>query len=203
MSREIREGLKLIAGLVPPGSKVLDIGCGEGELLDYLVHQQGVDGRGIELSLDGVKHAVGNGLSVIQGDADSDLHYYPDDAFDYAILSLTLQATRQPHEVMKEMLRIARRAVVAFPNFAYWRNRFYLMLNGRMPVTRDLPYEWYDTPNIHFCTIRDFIVLSEEVGFTIEKQFYISPSGHAHEFSGFNPVANFLGKEGVFVVRRK
>lgn len=203
VSRALRNDLKFIAGMIPAGATVLDIGCGEGELLAYLVNKREASARGIELSQEKVSKAVEAGLSVIQGDADTDLHYYPDDAFDFAILSLTLQAMRHPEAVLQEMLRIARQAIVAFPNFGYWRNRAYLLFRGEMPVTRHIPFEWYNTPNIHFCTIRDFMRLCETLGFQIEKRYYISASGAAVPFSGGLTRANLMGREGVFIVKRK
>ena len=141
---------------------MLDVGCGDGELLRLLVEERDVDGRGIELSQQGVNDCVAKGLSVIQGDADADLDDYPTDAFDYVILSQTLQATRQPRVVLEHLLRIGRRAIVSVPNFGHWSVRVQLAFLGRMPVTKGLPHSWYDTPNIHFCTIADFIALARE-----------------------------------------
>src|SRR6266853_2301152 len=151
-----RVDLALVADMVPPGSKVLDIGAGDGELLRILGEQRGVDGRGIEISREGVNECVAKGLAVIQGDADTDLADYPNDAFDFVILSQTLQATRHPRRVLEHMLRISRCAIVSFPNFGHWGIRLRILLGGRMPRTDNLPYSWYDTPNIHFCTIKDF-----------------------------------------------
>src|SRR6187402_2604485 len=153
----------LIAEMVERGSRVLDVGCGDGDLL-RLLETRGVDGRGIELSREGVNRSVAKGLAVIQGDADTDLVDYPDDAFDYVILSQTLQATRQPREVLENMLRIGRRAIISFPNFGHWRIRLQLLLHGQMPVTDNLPDSWYDSPNIHFCTIKDFREMCEVAG---------------------------------------
>src|SRR6202171_3765487 len=138
----------LVADMVEPGSRVLDVGCGDGELLK-LLETRGVDGRGIELSREGVNECVAKGLAVIQGNADTDLADYPDDAFDYVILSQTLQATRAPRVVLEHMLRIGRRAIVSFPNFGHWRIRVQVMFRGRMPRTENLPYVWYDSPHIH------------------------------------------------------
>ena len=164
-----RVDLLMIADMVEPGSRVLDVGCGDGALLRMLADGRKVDARGIELSRDGVANCVAQGLAVIQGDADTDLVDYPDDSFDYVILSQTIQATRHPRKVLEQMLRVGRRAIVSFPNFGHWRVRAKLMFRGRMPVTENLPDAWYDTPNIHFCTIRDFDDLVREVGAVTER----------------------------------
>ncbi|ALG73422.1 methionine biosynthesis protein [Azospirillum thiophilum] len=198
---DIRDDLKLIAEMVEPNSRVLDVGCGDGALLDHLAHTKNVDARGIELSMDGVRQCVAHGLSVIQGDAETDLKDYPAEAFDYVILGQTLQAMRQPRDVLEMMCRIGRRAIVSVPNFGYWRVRMQLMLTGRMPVTEKLGYQWWETPNIHFCTLRDFVVLTEEMGITIEQTRIIDRAGRvtSRAHSGF---ANLLGEQGVFLLRR-
>ena len=154
--------------MVERGSKVLDVGCGEGDLLQ-LLETRGIDGRGIELSREGVNRCVAKGLAVVQGDADTDLVNYPDDAFDYVILSQTLQATRQPRVVLENLLRIGRRAIVSFPNFGFWKMRLQLLVGGHMPRTENLPATWYDTPNIHFCTIKDFVQLCDEINVKMER----------------------------------
>src|SRR6202171_4067336 len=159
---ELRRALRLIAEMIEPGVRVLDIGCGDGALLAYLARAKAVDSRGIELSQSGVNACVRHGLSVIQGDADRDLEAFPNSAFDVVVLSQTLQATRQPRHVLDELLRIGKRAIVSFPNFGFWRIRLSLFFRGRMPVTELLHNSWYDTPNIHLCTIRDFVVLCDE-----------------------------------------
>lgn len=200
-ARSIRVDLQLVADMIEPNSRVLDVGCGEGVLLDYLNRFKQVDGRGIELSMAGVRAAVGQGLSVIQGDADTDLKDYPSGAFDYVVLSQTLQATRDPKGVLQHMLRIGRHAVVSFPNFGHWRVRLSLLLSGRMPVTETLTYQWYDTPNIHFCTIRDFMVMCQELGIVVEKAVSLDSRGMTRYDAG-GRLANWLGEQAVFLLRK-
>jgi methionine biosynthesis protein MetW len=197
-----RVDFEVIASLVEDGARVLDIGSGDGTLLELLTERRKVDGRGIELSQQGVNECVARGLSVIQGDADHDLVHYPDQSFDYVILSQTIQATHNPKLVLAELLRIGRRAIVSFPNFGHWRVRASLMFGGRMPVTKDLPYSWYDTPNIHFCTLQDFVGLTEEVGATIEKAQALNTSGEKLAISLPYALWNLFGQQAVFLLRK-
>ncbi|MBF0563067.1 MAG: methionine biosynthesis protein MetW, partial [Alphaproteobacteria bacterium] len=185
---------------VARGSRVLDVGCGDGALLAYLGREKDVDGRGIELSMSGVRTAVSHGLSVIQGDADTDLKDYPTGSFDYVILSQTLQATRAPKGVIEQLLRIGRHAIVSFPNFAHWRLRLHLLVDGRMPVTGAMPYEWWETPNIHFCTIRDFVVLCQELGISIERSLCLDVNGKVQPFPATGGLANLLGGQAVYLL---
>lgn len=198
----IRVDLQLIADMIEPGSRLLDIGCGDGALLRYLVREKRVDGRGIEISQEGVNACVRQGLSVVQGDADTDLKDYPDNAFDYVVLSQTLQATYNPRLVLLELLRIGRRAIVSFPNFGYWRCRTQLSLRGRMPVTGVLDNPWYATPNIHFCTISDFLDLCRAEGATVERRLALRYDGLSTGFWISKFFANLLGEQGVFMLSR-
>jgi methionine biosynthesis protein MetW len=198
----IRVDLQLVADMVEPGARVLDVGCGEGTLLDYLGRFKRVDGRGIELSMAGVRAAVAHGLSVIQGDADTDLKDYPTAAFDYVILSQTLQATRDPRGVLLHMLRIGRRGIVSIPNFGHWRMRLNLMLKGEMPVTEALPHSWYDTPNIHFCTIRDFRNLCAKLDIGVERAHTLDGLGRVR-FDAGGWLSNWVGEQAVFLLKRE
>jgi methionine biosynthesis protein MetW len=200
---DIRHDLRLIADMVPPGARVLDVGCGDGALLALLAAERDVDGRGIELSQSGVNACVRHGLSVIQGDADRDLADYPSAAFDYVILSQTLQATRNPRHVLEHLVRIGRRAIVSFPNFGHWLIRLHLLLYGRMPKTPLLSYSWYDTPNIHLCTIRDFVVLCEEMGIVIEKSLTLDRAGRPFSLNPRGGLANLLAEQGLFLLSRR
>ena len=198
----IRVDLQVIAGMIPPGSRVLDIGCGDGELLDYLVHFRQVDGRGMEISQAGVNNCVAHGLSVIQGDADTDLKDYPSDAFDYVILSQTLQATYDPREVLRQLVRIGKRAIVSFPNFGAWHVRLKLLWSGKMPVTESYDVAWYETPNIHLCTIDDFAELCADVGIAIERGMVLDAGGRPRALRAPGFLANLLGEQGLFVLTR-
>ncbi len=201
-ARLLRGDLRIVADMVEPGARVLDVGCGDGELLAYLTQHKGVDGRGMELSQSGVNAGVRHGLSVIQGDADHDLQDYPSDAFDYVVLSQTLQATHQPRQVIEHLVRIGRRAIVSFPNFGHWRIRLRLLWHGRMPVTPVLSHPWYETPNIHLCTILDFIALCEELGVVIERSVALDRAGLPYRLNPRGTLANLLAEQALFLLSR-
>jgi methionine biosynthesis protein MetW len=197
MSDALRPDLELIARMVKPRARVLDVGCGDGALMAALRDVKGADARGLEIDPDNVAAAVARGLSVVQGDADTDLRYYPDRSFDYAILSQTLQTTRRPDRVVEELLRIGTQAFVSFPNFAHWRGRMSLLIGGRMPVTRLLPDTWYDTLNIHHLTIDDFRALVKERGWSIDAQWFLKgdrETTHAN--------ANLFAEHAVFLLHK-
>ena len=201
-SGQFRADHLLVAEMVKPGSKVLDVGCGEGDLLQ-LLETRGIDGRGIELSREGVNRCVAKGLAVVQGDADTDLVNYPDDAFDYVILSQTLQATRQPRIVLGHMLRIGRHAIVSFPNFGHWQVRLQLLFAGHMPQTDILPFSWYDTPNIHHCTIKDFRQLCTAVNVRMEKAVALNAWGSPLRLNAPWWFWNLFGEQAVFLLSRR
>jgi methionine biosynthesis protein MetW len=192
----------LIAEMVTPGSRVLDVGCGDGALLQLLAETKNVDGRGVELSREKVNLCVKRGLSVIQGDADRDLADYPDQAFDYAILSLTIQATRDPKTVLENLLRIGRRAIVSFPNFGHWSVRAHLLFKGRMPMTPNLPEPWYTTADAHLCTIKDFADLVALVDAEVEQAVAFNSTGQRLPINKSISLQNLLGEKAVFKLRR-
>ena len=193
----LRPDLAVIASNVAAGARVLDVGCGDGALLAALRDGKHVDARGLELDPGNVAACVARGLSVMQGDADRDLADYPDAAFDYAILSQTLQTTRRPDLVLDELLRVGRRAFVSFPNFAHWRVRASLLWHGRMPVTRLLPIAWYETPNIHHVTVRDFRQLVAARGITLDGEWFLSGDRRTG-----TAAANWRAEHAVFLLSR-
>lgn len=193
----LRPDLAVIAQNVAPGSSVLDVGCGDGALMLALRDERQCDARGLEIDPANVAACVAAGLSVIQGDADTDLAFYPDGAVDYAILSQTLQTTMRPKVVLEELLRIGRKAFVSFPNFAHWRVRLSLLMGGRMPVTRQLPIAWYETPNIHFSSIDDFRALVRDMDVKVEQAWFLS--GNERRSAA---AANLRAEHAVFLLSR-
>lgn len=199
----LRPDLAAIAEMIPAGARVLDVGCGDGALLEHLAATKGVDGRGIELLQQNVNACVARGLPVMQGDADTDLGEYPSAAFDVAILSQTIQMARSPRDVLGHLLRIGRRTVISLPNFGHWRVRLSLLTHGRMPRTQALGYEWYDTPNIHLCTIADFVALAKDTGATIERALALDEKGRTQAMRADAWGPNLLADGAIFLLRGK
>jgi methionine biosynthesis protein MetW len=198
-----REDFHEILRLVRPESRVLDVGCGEGELLELLTREKKVDGQGLELSTEGVAACIARGLAAVQGDADRDLDHFPTKAFDYAILSKTLQQVRDPRHVLSELLRIADRAVVSLPNFGHWRVRWALLARGRMPETQALPEPWWSTPNIHLCTLRDFTALCDDLALRIDACAALVPGKPARAIDPSRPIENWRAENALFLLSRK
>ena len=194
---------QLIAEMVSVGARVLDVGCGDGALLQLLQDSRSVDGRGVEISRSKVNACVARGLSVIQGDADNDLDDYPDQAFDYAILSLTIQATRYPKTVLENLLRIGRHAIVSFPNFGHWEIRTKLLLTGRMPITRNLPETWYMSPDAHLCSIADFDDLCKVVDAEVEQAVAFNSWGRRLPINRSILLQNVFGEKAVFLLKQR
>ena len=201
--RTTREDFKEILRLVRPGSRGLAVGCGEGELLELLTREKAVDGQGLEISSQGVSACLARGLAVVQGDGDRDLDHFPTQAFDYAILSKTLQQMREPRHVLNELLRIADRAVVSLPNFGQWRVRWSLMVKGRMPETKALPEPWWSTPNIHLCTLHDFTALCDDLDLRIEACSALNAGKPARSIDPTRALENWRSETALFLLSRK
>ncbi|ACG76852.1 SAM-dependent methyltransferase [Phenylobacterium zucineum HLK1] len=198
-----REDFREILRLVRPGARVLDVGCGEGELLEMLTREKRVDGQGLEISPEGVAACLARGLAVVQGDGDRDLDHFPARAFDYAILSKTLQQMREPRHVLSELLRIADQAVVSVPNFGHWKVRWALLSRGRMPETGALPEPWWSTPNIHLCTLRDFTALCDELELRIDSCAALAEGKPARQIDPRRPVENWRAETALFLLSRR
>lgn len=199
----IREDFQEILRLVRPGARVLDVGCGEGELLELLSREKGVDGQGLEISPSGVSACLARGLAVVQGDGDRDLDHFPTRAFDYAVLSKTLQQMREPRHVLSELLRVAEQAVVSVPNFGHWRMRWSLLSRGRMPETRALPDPWWSTPNIHLCTLRDFTDLARDLDLRIDACAALTAGKPARPIDPERPWENWRCESALFLLSRR
>jgi len=199
----VREDFQEIARLVAPDSRVLDVGCGEGTLLELLAREKGVEGRGIEISPEGVSACLARGLAVMQGDADRDLDYFPAGSFDYVILSQTLQAVLRPRHVLGELLRIGDKAIVSLPNFGHWRVRLDLVTKGRMPVTGALPDPWWATPNIHLCTMGDFTALCDDLDLAIEACAALTAGRPARPTNPKGRLENWRAEAAIFVLSRR
>ena len=196
-----KKDFKIIADLIPANSSVIDVGCNDGSLLEFLKEEKDINGRGMEIDQQKVQLCLSKGISVIEGDADLDLYDYPDNLFDYSILTYTLQATKSPKNVLSELVRISSKAIISFPNFGHWRIATSLLINRKMPISEKLSYSWHETPNLHFCTINDFIDLCEEAGIRIEKQANLK-TNRLNKFYGKNLLNSYFNEVGLFLVSK-
>ena len=196
-----KKDFKIIADLIPAKSSVIDVGCNDGSLLEFLKEEKDIDGRGMEIDQQKVQLCLSKGISVIEGDADLDLYDYPDNLFDYSILTYTLQATKSPKNVLLELVRISGKAIISFPNFGHWKIASSLLLKRKMPISEKLSYSWHETPNLHFCTINDFIDLCDEVGIRIEKQANLK-TNKLNKFNGKNLLNSYFNEVGLFLVSK-
>ena len=197
-----KKDFKIISDLIPNGSSVIDVGCNDGSLLQYLNEENNVNGRGMEIDQDKVQLCLSKGISVIEGDADVDLFDYPDNLFDFSILTYALQATKSPKTVLSQLVRISKKSIISFPNFGHWKIATSLLLNRKMPISNKLSYSWHETPNLHFCTINDFIDLCEEIDINIEikanlKNYKLS------KYTGKNFFDSYFSEAGLFLISKK
>ena len=193
---------KIISDLIIRDSHVLDVGCGDGVLMEFLIKEKKVNIRGIEISKTKVQNCIAKGLTIIEGNAEEDLKQFPDKSFDYVVLSQTLQAFLDPEKVINELLRIGKQAIVTIPNFGYWKIRLHLLLKGTMPVTRTLPDEWYNTPNIHLCTIKDFVFFSESKNFKLSKSIALKSNQPSYIKKSNLSIKNLSSNLGIFLIER-
>ena len=193
---------KIISDLIDENSHVLDVGCGDGILMEFLLKEKKVNIRGIEISKNKVQNCIAKGLTIIEGNAEDDLKQFPDKSFDYVILSQTLQAFLNPEKVINELLRIGKQAIVTIPNFVYWKIRLHLLLKGTMPVTKTLPDEWYNTPNIHLCTIKDFVFFSKDKNFRLSKSIALKDNMPSFITDSNLAIKNLSSNLGIFLIER-
>ena len=198
----MKQEFKIISDLINENSHVLDVGCGDGILMEYLVKEKKVNIRGIEISKTKIQNCIAKGLTIIEGNAEEDLKQFPDKSFDYVVLSQTLQAFLNPEKVINELLRIGKQAIVTIPNFGYWKIRLHLLLKGTMPVTRTLPDEWYNTPNIHLCTIKDFVYFSKAKNFKLSKSIALRSNQLSYIKDGNLNLKNLSSNLGIFFIER-
>ena len=196
-----KKDFKIIADLIPANASVIDVGCNDGSLLEFLKKEKDINGRGMEIDQQKVQLCLSKGISVIEGDADLDLYDYPDNLFDYSILTYTLQATKSPKNVLSELVRISSKAIISFPNFGHWKIATSLLIKRKMPISEKLSYSWHETPNLHFCTINDFIDLCEEAGIRIEKQANLK-TNRLNKFYGKNLLNSYFNEVGLFLVSK-
>ena len=192
----------VLAGLIDANSRVLDVGCGDGSLLLHLKKIKNVDGRGLEIDQKRVQESVAKGLAVIEGDAEKDLVDYPNASFDFAILNQSLQQFHDPRKVLDELLRVAKKAIITIPNFGYWKVRLNLLFQGTMPVTENLPHTWYNTPNLHMCTIKDFYNLCKLDNIEIVKSISVSSDKVSNIQKSNLEVKNFISEIGIFLIKK-
>lgn len=198
---ELRPDLSIIQQWIRPESEILDLGCGEGELLSYLKAEKNVHGYGLEINPEKLTACIRNGVNVIEQNLDNGLSNFEDQSIDTVVMTQALQAVQRPDELLDEMLRIGKEAIVTFPNFGYWKTRFYLLLKGRMPMSDTLPYNWYDTPNIHMCTFRDFEILCREKGIRILNKTVVDDQHREHWSIRLWPA--MLGEIAVYHITRR
>ena len=197
-----KKDFKIISDLIPNGSSVIDVGCNDGSLLQYLNEENNVNGRGMEIDQDKVQLCLSKGISVIEGDADVDLFDYPDNLFDFSILTYALQATRSPKTVLSQLVRISKKSIISFPNFGHWKIATSLLLNRKMPISNKLSYSWHETPNLHFCTINDFIDLCEEIDINIEIKANLK-TYKLSNYTGKKIFDSYFSEAGLFLISKK
>ena len=196
----MKNEFKIIANLLPPRSRVLDVGCGDGTLIEALINEKNIDTRGIELGKDNVKKCISKGLSVIEGNAETELHQFPNKAFDFVILSQTLQAFYQPENVLEQLLRIGNRVIISIPNFGYWQIRAKLLFFGKMPITNSLPYSWYNTPNLHMCSIKDFYQFCNKKKIKMNRIIGINGEKTSSIYRINLEIKNLFSEVGIFLI---